>query len=137
MPLINLHASRKLLLLILCLMIGTLYSLLSNSLSVPWKAIIFLILCLQVYPYVKKQIRLAHPESILGISKSNSAFWTLQLRNNEILYAFLNASSLATNFLLVLNFTVEGKRKMTAVIIKDTVGEQAFKQLSAQVRHNP
>ncbi len=135
LPLITLKTAKSLHCLFFFLFLGSIFAVLISTLSMITKIGLLLIVCRLGLRYFKKQISLNHPLSIIGLARTNSGIWTVVLTNQQIVYGALKGSSYVSNFILILNFLTEQNLRLTTIIVKASVGAQAFRQLLANIRN--
>jgi len=86
------------------------------------------------YCYLKKYIFLSSHNSVIALSQSIDGDWLLILRNQSEHYADLCDDSYIHPLLIILNFKLEGGRRISLPLFSDTLGKEQHWQLRCRLR---
>jgi len=83
----------------------------------------------------RRFVALTSPRAIVAVAQHGSA-WSLTQRNGTQLTARLCGDSVVTRGLLVLNFTLSGRRRHRSVVLcVDSVAPEQLRQLRVRLQH--
>lgn len=119
---------------LLLLIIG---SHLGAALAMTWSAessckpIIISMIFVSLLINARKFVWLVSQRAIISIRELPDGYWQLINRQGQKWQAKLCGDSLRTTFLIILNFAVNGRRRVCSVpIFLDAIGEEQFRRLS-------
>lgn len=108
-----------------------------NFSSIPiWvKLLLSIIVVINAFISINKFVLLLNPQSILGLSVNQQGQWHLMARNGDVIAAQLCGDSICSRWLVILNFTLEGLKKRTSLLIfPDSIEADHFRQLRAYLK---
>jgi hypothetical protein len=106
--------------------------------AAPWyaKLILSVLLIRQGQHYLRHQIRLQDPRSVLAVACHSNGLWVVQFANAALKFAYLRPASVVTHFLIILLFITEDQQRISVIITRDSIGDQPFRRLLIHLHHN-
>lgn len=116
---------------------ATTFVLLTSQMCWLLKLLSVLLVAISAKRYYRQHIMQTSSSSVLGIAKTHRDFWSIQLANGEIQYAYLKAeNTLATQFLVILNFFTERRKKIFVIITPGCINPQNYRRLLMHLYHD-